>query len=818
MTTQSPSCSGYLWKFSAGRSKLGAKNWKRRWFSLLADELAYFESQFPSDKKKGAVSFATMRAVWPRLTAADHPEAREPGSYYFGVTFEQEGRVLWLLLRAENEDERAEWVRCLQSAHSVQPQNSPLGRGQSAAFSNDEDRDEDDDEDEEVRDSDGQRAPSGLANRLRGKVSGNKRRHQKDGFDLDLSYITPQIIAMGFPAQGREGIYRNNMVHVERFFRTFHRNHYRVYNLCSERSYGTAYFDGQFERFPFDDHNPPPLTMMLPFCESVHKFLRENENNLAAIHCKAGKGRTGTMIAAYLVYSGQYATAQAALEFYAAKRTFDGKGVTIPSQVRYVEYFDQYVLGPVRQKSPTPATALPPPSGVASVPERSVLLREIVLICPPRFDKEGGCELYFTAAVRAPGPQPSEVKHTKMQEVFDLRRQQQTKRLGPQAQAVQQLQEGLPDLKFPILTPLILQGDVKFSFYDKSSGEKDVFHFWIHSGCLPSSGEVTLPKSTVDKAHKDSKCKSFGADFAVVLRYQMVDLPSAPPQVLGGMAASVGRTVAAVVQAAAPSSESDNGGSGSTEVEKLRQENHKLKRRYEKLRKLVRTSSLRGAHQRDGESSDLSGTELVGSQVDVCGSPTALRFDGPRVDSGSNLSLSPSLATEAEILTLRQETEQMRSHKEIAEKAAIKAHLERIIMQAEAEKLALQLECLHTLSMYHHHCHATAAGNLAIQVQCWEQQCVLSATLLREALSQCSKKDERLRWRERELAKAQEALLKCSRGRDPSPLRTQPATYSFDAAHYQQNHQTPAPPQPSVLPERHLEWSDKDSAYRPQTV
>ena len=53
---------------------------------------------------------------------------------------------------------------------------------------------------------------------LRTKVSGAKNRYIDNTYNLDLSYITPRIIAMAYPAAGIESMYRNHVDDVANFF------------------------------------------------------------------------------------------------------------------------------------------------------------------------------------------------------------------------------------------------------------------------------------------------------------------------------------------------------------------------------------------------------------------------------------------------------------------------------------------------------------------------------------------------------------------------------------------------------------------------
>ncbi|KAL3525662.1 hypothetical protein ACH5RR_014034 [Cinchona calisaya] len=183
-------------------------------------------------------------------------------------------------------------------------------------------------------------------------VSQNKRRYQEGGFDLDMTYITENIIAMGFPAGDRssgffgfvEGFYRNHMEEVIKFFETHHKGKYKVYNLCSERLYDASLFQGKVASFPFDDHNCPPIHLIKLFCQSAYSWLKEDILNVVVVHCKAGMARTGLMICSLLLFLKFFPTAEECIDYYNQKRCVDGKGLILPSQIRYVKYFERVLM------------------------------------------------------------------------------------------------------------------------------------------------------------------------------------------------------------------------------------------------------------------------------------------------------------------------------------------------------------------------------------------------------------------------------------------------------------------------------------------
>jgi phosphatidylinositol-3,4,5-trisphosphate 3-phosphatase/dual-specificity protein phosphatase PTEN len=313
---------------------------------------------------------------------------------------------------------------------------------------------------------------------VRRKVSRNKRRFKKDGFDLDLTYIfQKRIIAMGFPSDKIERFYRNPINEVQRFFETYHKDHYFLYNLCQERDFDHSKFQGRVKNFPFYDHNAPPLKLIAECCLDIQSWLNEDPKNMVGINCKAGKGRTGLIICCYLLHSQECKDTDEALRFYGRRRTRDGRGVTIASQQRYIRYYER-ILKELGGKIPDPIPLTLTLINIEYYPKKQF----------PSLDP------YITI---------------EMNDIVTFT--SETGNIG---------RFSTDNHQASINVMGKVEGDIKIQLH---AGKKvSLCHFWFNSGFIIDN-KLELTKPEIDVANKDKKCNIFKDGFKMTLYFKEYD-------------------------------------------------------------------------------------------------------------------------------------------------------------------------------------------------------------------------------------------------------------------------------------------------------
>ncbi|OAX84831.1 hypothetical protein ACJ72_00791 [Emergomyces africanus] len=192
---------------------------------------------------------------------------------------------------------------------------------------------------------------------LRQIVAGPRLPHPETG--LDLCYVTDEIIATSGPSSSYpRRAYRNPTDSLVRFLDLKHDENWAIWEFRAE---GTGYPDeevyGRIHHFPFPDHHPPPFALIPHIMASMRNWLLGNENSSGAIetddhkkgkrvtvvHCKAGKGRSGTIACSFLISERGWGREEALRRFTESRmRARFGEGVSIPSQLRWVGYVDRW--------------------------------------------------------------------------------------------------------------------------------------------------------------------------------------------------------------------------------------------------------------------------------------------------------------------------------------------------------------------------------------------------------------------------------------------------------------------------------------------
>eukprot|EP00456_Euglypha_rotunda_P068219 TRINITY_DN59396_c0_g2_i2.p1 TRINITY_DN59396_c0_g2~~TRINITY_DN59396_c0_g2_i2.p1 ORF type:complete len:209 (+),score=33.42 TRINITY_DN59396_c0_g2_i2:159-785(+) len=186
--------------------------------------------------------------------------------------------------------------------------------------------------------------------------------------------------------------------------------------------------------------------------------MQADEKNVVAIHCKAGKGRTGLAISCLLLHRKFCDTAKEALEYFGRQRTEDNKGVTIPSQIRYVNYFERFLAQ--KEKVDKEEFYEGPFLTITGIKLQGAT---------PKFDPFGGCDPY----VKIVRMHHNGTKET----IYDVLRDSvvlagKVKRWNGEREHV-------------IPCDVTIRGDTQFVFYDTDVLRKQkMLSFWIHTSFL----------------------------------------------------------------------------------------------------------------------------------------------------------------------------------------------------------------------------------------------------------------------------------------------------------------------------------------------
>jgi protein-tyrosine phosphatase len=179
---------------------------------------------------------------------------------------------------------------------------------------------------------------------------------------------TPWWFSSGPSQTYPQRAYRNPLDRLVSFLDSRHGDGWAIWEFRAE---GTGYPDEavyhRIRHYPWPDHHPPPFALVPMIMASMRNWIKEGggggqeaagadlevlhegvaegkkDSRVIVVHCKAGKGRSGSMACSYLISECGWTPEDALARFTERRmRPGFGKGVSIPSQLRWIGYVDRW--------------------------------------------------------------------------------------------------------------------------------------------------------------------------------------------------------------------------------------------------------------------------------------------------------------------------------------------------------------------------------------------------------------------------------------------------------------------------------------------